>query len=359
MELIILILVISALSAAVARPATPAEKKRLKWFLVAVVLFIVICFLTNGFGGRIKEFSSNSSDQEIQQDHDDENNSSSKSQQPNTDEMMLYYHNHSNPLNLSEKDAKTLLQFSLNYPHPEDTFDKVIDYLSQYSFSNEATNKDDANRVAALAMAQGNIEVSHFFTDLANSIKTPKPGPPSLSEQAVQTRDLVNEAMNDEQNNDYWSAATCYDKIVDLIPDGHPDVSQKVFDVADALRNVAQKQTETNMQEALAAMKDLAPAMKGLFNIDNSQIVPIPPVARTSNQTPPAFDPSSLKKGDWITISTRSRLYFRDQFYRYAEKGEDFQVYEYRADKKRLYVLSHDQNGNVVALNLPDSENFP
>jgi hypothetical protein len=204
-------------------------------------------------------------------------------------------------------------------------------------------------------MAQGNVEVSQFFTYLANTRETePISGNDAtvestgaaqakqkvLTEKGAQVKLLVNEAMNDERNNDYWSAAQCYDKIVDLIPDGHPDVSQKVFDAADALRNVAQNQTEASMQQAEAAMKDLAPAIIEVFNpIQSSDIA--------SSESP------NLKRGDWITITDRTALYFHTQFYRYAEKGESFEVYEYRPNERRLYILSKDANGNPIGLNIP------
>jgi hypothetical protein len=52
-----------------------------------------------------------------------------RSQQPNTDEMMSYYHDHMSPLGLSEENAKKLVAITVAYPHPEETFEKVIDFF--------------------------------------------------------------------------------------------------------------------------------------------------------------------------------------------------------------------------------------
>jgi hypothetical protein len=83
-----------------------------------------------------------------------------------------------------------------------------------------------------------------------------------------------------------------------------------------------------------------------------------PPAFDKATPKPPAFDKATLKKGSLIIITSRAKLYFHDSFYRYAEQGEKLEIIEYRSDRKRLYVLSKDQQGKPIALNLPDSEHL-
>ena len=66
------------------------------------------------------------------------------------------------------------------------------------------------------------------------------------------------------------------------------------------------------------------------------------------------FDPAPLKRGSIIVITEPTNLYFYNQVYRVAKTGEEFEVYEYRPNEKRLYILSKDSKGNPIGLNIPD-----
>lgn len=68
----------------------------------------------------------------------------------------------------------------------------------------------------------------------------------------------------------------------------------------------------------------------------------------TVSATPPPA------RGSTIVITATTILYFHDEFYRVAQPGEEFQVYEYRPSEKKLYILSKDANGNPIGLNIPD-----
>jgi hypothetical protein len=294
-----------------------------------------------------------------------------KNQQPNTDEMMLYYHNHILPGGLSEKNAEKLVQIANTYPHPEETFEKVIDFLAQYGPGNQvieelnSTNKKYTDNDATLATAQGNVEMANFFINLENSGKPEKADrddvtsestgahndnsesePSPVSDRATQVWNLLNEANNAFANKDYSQAAEYYDEVHDLIPEQDADVREKVSVVSDSIRELAASQTEAAAQTSLAAVKDLGPALTEVFKQWQQQRDP--DGANTSSSDSP-----NLKRGDWITLTDRTALYFYTQFYRYGEKGESFEVYEYRPNERRLYILSKDANGNPIGLNIP------
>lgn len=80
------------------------------------------------------------------------------------------------------------------------------------------------------------------------------------------------------------------------------------------------------------------------------------PASKVTLRLPVASGRINLKKGDTIVLPSQCNLYFYDKLYRVSQPGEKLQVIEYRTDKRRLYLLSKDKDGNTIALNIPDQE---
>jgi DNA-directed RNA polymerase subunit RPC12/RpoP len=83
------------------------------------------------------------------------------------------------------------------------------------------------------------------------------------------------------------------------------------------------------------------PQPAGASSAETSQL-------RPNESTPPP------QRGSTFVIQAPTNLYFRNQVFRVAQPGEEFQVYEYRPNEKKLYILSKDANGNPIGLNIPD-----
>jgi len=300
-----------------------------------------------------------------------------KSQQPNTDEMMLYYHNHILSGAFSKKNAEKLVSIASTYPHPEETFDLVIDYFAKYGYGDEimaelnSANKEHTSDAAVLCVSEGNIELSNFFKDLENSSKFAKsdkkeiesqsnapnnkksePGSIPVSDRATQARSFLKKASDAIEGKDYSQAAEYYDKLHDLMPDENADVRDKISTLSDSLRQLATSQTETDAQTTLAAVKDLGPALTEVFKQWHARS----PEGLDAQPTTPPPPPSSLNTAKQVWIDAGTTLYFLDKPYIVTNQVQQFDVLKYDSEARRVYVLSHDAKGKPIALNVSEEK---
>jgi hypothetical protein len=61
---------------------------------------------------------------------------------------------------------------------------------------------------------------------------------------------------------------------------------------------------------------------------------------------------ADFSKGDVVALTQDEPLYFKDAIYRQGSKGETFTVYSQNAATEKVFVVTKDDKGGVIALNL-------
>jgi len=63
---------------------------------------------------------------------------------------------------------------------------------------------------------------------------------------------------------------------------------------------------------------------------------------------------AEFSKGDAVTLTRDEPLYFKDSVYRQGSKGETFTVHSHSAEKHKVFVVTKDDKGQPIGLNVND-----